>query len=646
MRAWAQTACLLGFLAALQCLVAPLPAQASEEIRSFHADVLVSSNGALYVRETIHYAIGRGLRRHGIFRDFLLNSPTAEGGRRRVTFTVLSVKRNGQPEQYKILDDIEYARVQIGRSGKILGANSSDQSYIPPTSDHVYEIFYRTEGQLRNFDEYDELYWNVTGNRWELPIQWASVKITLPPAATLRQHSAYTGPSGPQIDNVMIITAADGLYRAETIAPIGPRESFGVKISWSKNGASAGPPPGSIDLEYGRFAAYTATLAGVIALFLCWLFVGRDPRKGVIYPEFEPPRGIGPAAARYLHYQMFDDRCLTAAIVSMAVKGALRIVEKPSTTGHQGGSYWLEPFGSSCKPLTPGERAAYFALFPTAQSLELVADRTNGRRMDNARAALRAKLVQELYGASLRRNTFYTLAGISVGILTAFFMMLPATATGESLSELLVLWLVAFVTGLLVVFGAAVLAGAFSTERFVSRYGMLIVRGLVVLNLTVHMVVWNTISSADVMDPGVLGAGVTFGVLAGLFFILMEAPTKAGRRLLDRIEGFALYLTVAETVRLNLLNPPERTPELFERFLPYAIALDVTHEWGEMFTGVLNTTSEPDWLQCSTTADGKALGRSFIDHEALERGLGSAVSSTSFASPRSSDRDSRGDANW
>jgi len=56
---------------------------------------------------------------------------------------------------------------------------------------------------------------------------------------------------------------------------------------------------------------------------------------------------------------------------------------------------------------------------------------------------------------------------------------------------------------------------------------------------------------------------------------------------MDELEGFRMYLSVAEADRLNLLNPPERTPELFERFLPYALALDVEQAWSESFADVL-----------------------------------------------------------
>jgi uncharacterized membrane protein len=75
--------------------------------------------------------------------------------------------------------------------------------------------------------------------------------------------------------------------------------------------------------------------------------------------------------------------------------------------------------------------------------------------------------------------------------------------------------------------------------------------------------------------------------LALLGFRSLQAPTVAGRAIMDRIEGFRQYLGVAEEDRLNSLNPPDKTPELFDRFLPYAIALDVENRWARRFAGVL-----------------------------------------------------------
>jgi uncharacterized membrane protein len=44
-----------------------------------------------------------------------------------------------------------------------------------------------------------------------------------------------------------------------------------------------------------------------------------------------------------------------------------------------------------------------------------------------------------------------------------------------------------------------------------------------------------------------------------------------------------MFLVTAEKARLEALNPPQVTPEVFERFLPYAIALDCENQWSKKF---------------------------------------------------------------
>ena len=86
-----------------------------------------------------------------------------------------------------------------------------------------------------------------------------------------------------------------------------------------------------------------------------------------------------------------------------------------------------------------------------------------------------------------------------------------------------------------------------------------------------------------------LMAGATFAlidVIHVVFFFLLRAPSVKGRTLMDKLEGFKLYLEVAEQDDLNLKNPPDKTPELFESYLPFALALGVEQAWAEQFTEV------------------------------------------------------------
>jgi len=76
-----------------------------------------------------------------------------------------------------------------------------------------------------------------------------------------------------------------------------------------------------------------------------------------------------------------------------------------------------------------------------------------------------------------------------------------------------------------------------------------------------------------------------------LFHYLLKAPTRAGRTLLDKIEGFKMFLGAVDGDRLNRMMPPDQTPQTFEKFLPYALALDLEQAWAQKFSGLLDGAS-------------------------------------------------------
>jgi uncharacterized membrane protein len=85
-------------------------------------------------------------------------------------------------------------------------------------------------------------------------------------------------------------------------------------------------------------------------------------------------------------------------------------------------------------------------------------------------------------------------------------------------------------------------------------------------------------------------------------FVLMGAPTKEGRAMMDRIEGFKHYLSVTERERFDRMQAPEETLTLFEKYLPYAIALDVETRWTERFQSQIAAA------MASPAAQGSTLG--------------------------------------
>jgi uncharacterized membrane protein len=134
-------------------------------------------------------------------------------------------------------------------------------------------------------------------------------------------------------------------------------------------------------------------------------------------------------------------------------------------------------------------------------------------------------------------------------------------------------------------------------------------------------------SSLEII-PGLLP--VILLPLGARAFIWLRAHTPDGRKVTDQIEGFRQYLSVAEESRLEFLNPPQQTQELFERFLPYAIALDVENSWAKRFAGILAAAAAAHAAQTTWYQGNHDWSRdpvSFADH--LGSGLSQTVSSAS-----------------
>jgi uncharacterized protein (TIGR04222 family) len=119
--------------------------------------------------------------------------------------------------------------------------------------------------------------------------------------------------------------------------------------------------------------------------------------------------------------------------------------------------------------------------------------------------------------------------------------------------------------------------------RYFRKNGILGVPALVIA-------IGTTVAALKVGPRPTLFLAVVLGLMfAGYAFFaaIMKRPTVLGRKTLDQMLGFRDYLDIAEKDEMNLRNPPEKTPALFERYLPFALALGVEQNWSERFAGVL-----------------------------------------------------------
>src|SRR5262249_44858821 len=165
--------CMKRFLFLLAVALAALPLSAQEEsderILAFDSHITVHQDASMLVLETIRVRSASESIKHGIYRDFPTSYPGRFGSRYTVTFEAVSLERDGKPEPYHTEDRSNGVRIYFGTS-----------SYMLPEGIHTYRFTYRTTRQLGFFKDHDELYWNVTGNAWQFPIDTATATVVLP----------------------------------------------------------------------------------------------------------------------------------------------------------------------------------------------------------------------------------------------------------------------------------------------------------------------------------------------------------------------------------------------------------------------------------------------------------------------------------
>jgi uncharacterized membrane protein YgcG len=592
---------------------------AEERALSFHSDITVHEDASLTVKETIQVVSeGREIK-HGIYRGF----PTRYSrlwGNRTVGFTVLDVLRDGQPEKYFQKPIFNGVRIYIG-----------DQDAFIPPGEHTYTLVYKTDRQLGFFKDYDELYWNVTGNEWRFPIEKASADVRLPQGTVQKiiDHTAYTGFMGEKGEDFKTEIDVYGGVKFETTKPLAPSEGFTIALSWPKGFVTEPDAKAKIQYFYQDNKGFFNGAIGVLVVLgyylFAWVKVGRDPSKGVIVVRYAPPENMSPAETRYFLTKEYDDKTLAAAIIDMAVKGFLSIKEED-------GKYKLLRKEKGKIPLSSEEISVLSNLLDSGK--EMVIERENGFKIRNAAKELGTYLKSKYQSSKVYfiTNKKYFLVGLLLSFIVFLFSG-GGDSVGTNSLPLFIFacfWLTPwsfFTFGFLIpgmVKSWMNFRGPF-LKRVLQIPSLLIMTLFTLAFLAAELVALYFFSYSESFLVSLsIGLVVLVNVI---FFHLLKNISPQARKMFDAIEGFKQFLVATEKDRLNMLNPPERTPALFEKYLPYALALNVEQRWAEQFSDVLanmSATSEAggyslSWYSgmgtglASASAFSSSFGNSFTD---------------------------------
>ena len=532
---------------------APAAADRTLVIQSFDATITVSADGSLLVEETIVARFTGSW--NGIFRTIPIEYRTPQGLNYTLRLNVDSVTDDeGTDLRYEPSRERHYRKLKI---------------WVPGATDttRVVKLRYRIANGLRFFDEHDELYWNVTGDEWEVPIESAAADVRLPAGVSGVRATAFRGAYGSTEQSDVSIRP-DGVH-VQTSRGLGMREGLTVVVGWN---------PGVVH----RPTAVEKTTAVVssnlplaipplvfLAMFRLWRKRGRDPELAPITTRYEPPAQMTPAELGTLIDGKPDMRDITASIVDLAVRGYLHIAEKENERlfglwSDKDYTFTLTKDRTEWSALKAHERDLLKAMFTGAENTVTLSDLKNKfyKNLPGLRDELYGKLVKDGYysGRPDHVRVLYIVGGLVVGVVVGVASAVILTSLG--------------------------------------------------------------------MQPAAgIAAGILSAIVIAFFGWFMPSRTTRGTRELEKVLGFREFLARVEGDRLDRMV---KTPAMFERFLPYAMALGVEENWAKAFEGIY--TEPPSWYS------GPGAMTTFHP-TAFTRNLGvmsTAAASTMASAPRSS----------
>lgn len=414
------------------------------------------------------------------------------------------------------------------------------------TGEHTYVISYIVKGSINYFENLDELYWNVTGNGWPVVIENTSVSIEMP--SLDKKEVDISCYEGILGSNEKCMTEIkDNLFTVKATRSLQPSEGLSFAIDFPKGIVHQ---PTKIENILNLVKDNLISLLPIIVfliMFFVWNKYGKDPKSYLtIIAQYEPPKGMKPTLVGSLVDGKPDFRDITAGLIYLAEQGFIKI-KRLEKEGILGRvDYEIELTKDPTREVEDTELSILKLYFENNLVVGSI-KKISDFKQDISFASSARKIINNLYQEMTNKG---------------FYVKNPNKSKG-----LYILISIAFV---------------FLGMSFFA-------------NATGSIGIFSIIIS---------------GVIITIFGLLMGKKTKLGAETKDHILGFKLFLSITEKDRLNFHDAPEKSPEQFMEFLPYAIALGVENKWAKQFENVY--INQPSWYQGNMT--GAFIASSFVSN--------------------------------
>jgi uncharacterized membrane protein len=498
---------------------------AAEQIEQFITDVTVQPDGSLRIAEEIRYDFG-DLERRGILRTLPLTHPQESGTwykDRVIDVSVDYVLRDGQSEPYQVTESGNELMIRIGDPHETI------------TGVHDYLIRYDVAGALTYYEDGTvDLYWNVTGDEWAVPIASTSATVAAPAGALLPTEECYVGRQGATTPCADILVATNTvMFLSDRLAP-----GTGLTIAQALD-------PNVVEqqiIEQWNLWWLWLTL-GILWLIGAGGYAHRhhtyhNPRATII-ARYEPYQDVKPMFAGLLIDGQLNSRDITAGLLYLAEQGFIKIRKT--------------------------ERKVMWLFETSDYEIDLL------RKPRETETTFQHELLKLLFGTNGTVGTTMTLSSLKRDESKQRANQRILTTLRSSLNKDLV-------------------ARGFYENAYQRKLHGLIFSVIALIVLTASVAQF---TAFDVTFFVVLTM-LTFCTLV-IFAIVSKRRTTKGYEARNHLEGFKQFLSVTGQDRFAFHDAPEKSPKQFTEFLPYAVAFGVEKEWAEVFADL--TIPQPSWYE-------------------------------------------------
>lgn len=495
---------------------------AQEKIENFQSDIRIQKDSSLIVEENISYRFSDQKENHGIFREIPLKFES-DSETKTINIEVLSVSKNGSTEPYQITDKGDILNIKIGDPNKlVLGIEN-------------YSINYKVEGALNYLENKNELYWDVTGNDWNLSIENVDTTVYLP--SKVKENNldlfCYQGRfKSSEKCNVNKVSGEVDKIDFNSTRTLKPREGLTVAVGFPKNMVDG---PGFLSILSNWFSDNWDWMFFVFVfsfMFWRWYMRGKDPEIGPITARYSPPEGFSPILVGSIIDGRVHSRDITAGLIYLAQKGVISIERIESTTLKifNNVDYKLK-IKNSTDSLSKTEENIlniFFGNYSEQGDEVLISDIKNNVNIDDKINFLKKSIHEKM---------------VNLGL----FVKSPKKVRNYYLSLGITLFII----------------GSYLSVLFIGDSARTVI--------------------------SILGSSLVIIV----FSYLMPKATKEGAKVKSHILGFKDFLSMTQKERLKFHNSADKSPEEFMEYLPYAIALGVEDSWAKQFEDVY--INSPSW---------------------------------------------------